>query len=53
LRTLKIHEEIHASNFSRRIFQDECFKAEAVIGAPKYLEGRDAIEKPRIWAMED
>jgi len=52
LRALKVHEEMRASNFSRRISQDECFKVEAVIGAPRYLEGRDAMEKPKILAMD-
>lgn len=53
LRALKVQEEIQASSFSKSIFQDECFKAEAVIGAPRYLEGRAAIEKPRILEIDD
>ena len=40
-----------ASNFSRRIFHEECFKAEVVKGAPKYSNRRTAIENPRMQAI--
>lgn len=52
LRALRVQEERRASRFSKRILQDECFMAESVMGAPIYLEGRTAIENPRMRAME-
>ena len=32
-------------------FQDECFLAKSKRGAPRYFEGKEAIEKPRIRAI--
>jgi hypothetical protein len=29
-------------------FQVECLRAEAIRGVPKYLEGREEVEKPRV-----
>ena len=51
LRALKVQEDSHDSIFSRRRFQEECLIAESIRGAPRYLSGREAMEKPRIRAM--
>ena len=39
------------SIFSNNSLQDECLIVESVRGAPKYLEGREVVEKPRMRAI--
>jgi hypothetical protein len=51
LRDLKVEEAIFFSSLSRSSLQDECFITESIKGAPRYLVGREEMEKPKILAM--
>lgn len=52
LRALWVQRKSLASSFSSKSFQEECLRAEAIRGAPRYLEGRRSMENPRIWPMD-
>ena len=47
-REQKVQEESPLLNLLRRPFQEVCLRVESVRGVPRYLDGRDEIEKPNI-----
>lgn len=51
-RALWVQRESLASNLSRRSVHEACFRADTIMGAPRYLEGSLAMVKPKIRAIE-